>query len=136
MRHAPLEPADAPERLERWRGLLRGQLAAVGQQDQLGGRGLAFADVLRKADDRAQRARQGGERREQIGPALLDPAPDLLLLREGQERPLAELAEVHSHEIGVLVRDGACLECFVRCRRVLVGSLLVLSSSPGRSSTG
>ena len=50
------------------------------------------------------------QRGEQVGPALFNPEPNLLLLCKGQQRPFAELAEVQAHEIRILVRDGTSLE--------------------------
>ena len=109
-RNAALEAAHAAERLERRCGLVGGQLASIGHEDELGGWREALPNVLGEAGDRAERAGQRGQRGEQVRPALFNPQPNLLLLCEGQERPFAELAEVHPHEVRILVRDGPGLE--------------------------
>ena len=134
--HAPLEPAHATERLERGRGLVRRQLAAIRQEHELGGRRQPLADVVSKARDRAECAGQRGQRGEQVGTAFLDAPADLLFLCEGEQRPFAELTEVHAHEVGVFVGDRARLEHLGGLGNIVARESGSSSSSPGRSSTG
>ena len=79
----------------------RRQLAAIRQQDQLGGRGLAAAHGVGERQQAAEPARHERQLRQQGGAGRLDAAADLLLLRRRQQAAPADLLQVDADGIGV-----------------------------------
>ena len=108
---------DLCQRVEHRLDVPGGQLAAVGQQDQLGGRRLAAAHGVGQRQQAAETARHQRQLRQQRGAGRLDAAANLLLLRRRQQAAPADLLQVDADGIGfdrrqprvdrlVVVRDG------------------------------
>ena len=82
------------------------QLAALGQQDQLGGRIALRADAIGERDERLHRAGDVGQRRDQIALRVLDALADLDFLVRLQQLALADVLQVDADEVDILARDA------------------------------
>ena len=108
---------DLRQRVQDRLDVARRQLAAVGQQDELGGRGVAAAHRVGERQQAAEPARHERQLRQQGGAGRFDATADLLLLRRRQQAAPADLLQVDADGIDVdgrqpgvgwlvLVRDG------------------------------
>ncbi len=104
---------DASEGFQYRRDVIRFQLAALWQQDQLRG-GIALrTDAIRERDERLNRRWDIAERRNQEALRVLDTLANRTLLGRLEQLPLPDVLQIDADKIDVLATDGnASLERF------------------------
>ena len=97
---------DASEGFQYRRDVIRFQLAALWQQDQLRG-GIALrTDAIRERDERLNRRWDIAECRNQVALRVLDTLANRTLLGRLEQLPLPDVLQINADKIDVLATDG------------------------------